>query len=87
MGPDPDSHLFEFAHLGSGSLPKRDPQSKRLVQGDDAAIVLVLIPGGTFQMGAQQTDVNKPNYDPQADGDESPVHEVTLSPYFLSKYA
>ncbi len=50
-------------------------------------LVFVLIPGGTFQMGAQSTDPSGPNYDPQAvSSDESPVHEVTLSPYFLSKY-
>ncbi len=48
--------------------------------------MLVLIPGGTFQMGAQKEDEDGPNYDPQAESDESPVHEVTLSPFFLSKY-
>jgi formylglycine-generating enzyme required for sulfatase activity len=47
--------------------------------------VLVLIPGGTFWMGAQKTDASSQNYDPEALGDES-VHRVTLSPYFLSKY-
>jgi len=45
----------------------------------------VLIPGGTFWMGAQKTDPNGRNYDPEARGDES-VHKVSLSPYFLSKY-
>jgi formylglycine-generating enzyme required for sulfatase activity/serine/threonine protein kinase/class 3 adenylate cyclase len=86
LGPNPDSGLYEFAHLGSGSVPTRDRKTKGLVQADDAAIVLVLIPGGTFVMGAQKDDKNKPNHDRRADRDESPVHEVTLSPYFLSKY-
>jgi len=49
-------------------------------------IVLVLIPGGTFWMGAQKTDPNGQNYDPEAFDRESPVHRVALSPYFLSKY-
>jgi formylglycine-generating enzyme required for sulfatase activity len=85
LGQDPDSGLFEFAHLGSGSVPKRDEGSKQLAQEDDAAIVLVLIPGGTFLMGAQK-DKSKPNHDPMAESDEAPVHEVTLSPYFMAKY-
>ena len=85
LGEDPDSHLFEFAHLGSGSIPTRDDKG-HFVPGDDDAIVLVLIPGGTFLMGAQAKDPAGPHYHPQAEGDESPVHEVTLSPFFLSKY-
>ena len=37
-------------------------------------------------MGAQASDPDGQNYDPQTGGNEGPVHEVTLSPYFLSKY-
>jgi formylglycine-generating enzyme required for sulfatase activity len=87
LGPDPDSGLFEFAHLGSGSVPARDPETKRLVYEDDAAIVLVLILGGALRMGAQKEDPDAPNHDPEANDDESPVDEVTLSPYFLAKHA
>ncbi|MFI5403648.1 MAG: formylglycine-generating enzyme family protein, partial [Planctomycetota bacterium] len=86
LGPDPASGLFEFAHLGSGEVPLRDPGTGRLVLGDRFAIILVLVPGGTFRMGAQSTDPGAPNFDPQAEDDESPVHEVTLSPYFLAKH-
>src|SRR6185295_3876987 len=72
LGKDPDSGLFEFAHVWSGSLPRR--QDGRLVQAPDAAIVFVLIPGGTFSMGSAGVPDAKP-------------HAVTLSsPYFLSKY-
>ena len=46
----------------------------------------MLIPGGSFWMGAQSADTAAPNYDGQARGDEQPVHEATLSPFFLSKY-
>lgn len=86
LGSDPDSELFEFAHLGSGSVPTRDPESKRLAYEEDAAIVLVLIPGGTFRMGAQKEDPRGPNYDPEAEKLEWPVHEVALSPFFLAKH-
>ena len=37
-------------------------------------------------MGAQRDDPEARNYDSQAGGDEGPVHEVALSPFFLSKY-
>jgi len=86
LGPDPDSGLFEFAVLDTGAIPERDPETKRLALADDFAIVLVLIPGGTFKMGAQKADPEAANFDPQAESNESPVHEVTLSAYFLGKY-
>jgi len=50
------------------------------------AIVMVLLPGGRFWMGAQKEDPSKPNYDPDAEDDEGPVHEVTLSPFLIGKY-
>jgi formylglycine-generating enzyme required for sulfatase activity len=85
LGPDPVSGLHEFAHVGSGSIPKRDPATGRLTDADDTAIVLVLVPGRTFWMGAR-TDPRERNHDPEAVPDEAPVHEVTLSPYFLGKH-
>jgi serine/threonine protein kinase/formylglycine-generating enzyme required for sulfatase activity len=86
LGPDPGSGLFEFAHLGSGEIPARDAATRRLVFAEDSAIVLVLIPGGTFRMGAQKADANGPNFDPQAEDNLGPVHEVKLSPHFLGKH-
>jgi formylglycine-generating enzyme required for sulfatase activity/serine/threonine protein kinase len=86
LGPDPASGLFEFAHVGSGELPTRDATTNRLALTDDSAIVLVLVPGGKFRMGAQKSDPTAPSFDPMADGDEGPVHEVTLSPHFVGKH-
>jgi len=37
-------------------------------------------------MGAQGTDPKGRNYDPQAEDDEGPVHQVTLSPFMIGKY-
>jgi hypothetical protein len=85
LGPDPDSGLFEFAHIGSGRVPERDPGTRRLVPGDAFAIVLVLVPGGTFRMGAQTADPGAPNFDREAHN-EGPVHAVSLSPYFIGKH-
>jgi serine/threonine protein kinase/formylglycine-generating enzyme required for sulfatase activity len=84
IGMDPDSELWEFSHLQTGEPAARGADGK-LVLTEGTGLVFVLIPGGTFWMGAQ----NKPgaqNHDPQAQSDEGPVHEVELSAYFLSKY-
>jgi len=85
IGPDPESKLWEFAHLETGEPAVRGADGK-LVVTEETGLVFVLLPGGTFQMGAQSMDPTKPNYDPQARDDEGPVHEVTLSAFFLSKY-
>jgi serine/threonine protein kinase/formylglycine-generating enzyme required for sulfatase activity len=85
LGADPDTGLWEFADLQTGS-----PAARRADGGialkEDTGIVFVLIPGGTFRMGAQANDPRGDNYDPLARGNEAPVHTVTLSPFFLSKY-
>jgi formylglycine-generating enzyme required for sulfatase activity len=85
IGEDPDSRLWEFAHLATGEPAIRGADG-RLVLAESTGVVLVLIPHGTFWMGAQSLDPVGRNYDPQAMAEESPVHEVELSAYFLSKY-
>lgn len=58
---------------------------------------LVYVEGGTFLMGAQNDyepeydwqgvqSSRSLNYDASADDNESPVHEVTLSPYYIGRY-
>jgi formylglycine-generating enzyme required for sulfatase activity len=49
-------------------------------------IVFVRLPGGKFWMGAQGYDPNGRNYDPKAQENEGPVHEVALSPFLIGKY-
>lgn len=46
----------------------------------------VAIPGATFKMGAQATDPAAPGYDPAASPGEGPVHEVTVSPFWMQKH-
>jgi formylglycine-generating enzyme required for sulfatase activity/predicted MPP superfamily phosphohydrolase len=52
--------------------------------------MMVLIPGGEFLMGAQKKDKKKANYDEMAyddkDWNESPVHKVRLTPFWIAKY-
>jgi len=85
IGTDPESDLWEFWHVATGEEPKRGEDGK-LVLTEDIGVVLVLIPAGTFWMGASADPSAEHNHDPQAVADEAPVHEVTLSAYFLSKY-
>ena len=85
LGPDPVSGLFEFAHLQTGECPERDSRGE-LVISEHTGLVFVLVPGGTFWMGAQGTDPDARGYDPSAEPEEGPVHEVELGPFFLSKY-
>jgi len=46
----------------------------------------ISIPAGQFLMGAQKDDPSKPNYDPGAFDDESPVHQVKLNVYQIGRY-
>jgi len=85
IGADPRSGLWEFAHLMSGELPLRRPDGE-LILTEATGVVLVLLPGGPTWRGAQAADPGGRNYDAQAMIDEGPVHEVELSPFFLSKY-
>jgi formylglycine-generating enzyme required for sulfatase activity len=84
LGRDPDSGLWEFAHLQSGRPALRGADG-RLALEAETGLVFVLIPGGQW-MGAQRKDPEGRNFDLHAEPDESPVHEITLAPFFLSKY-
>lgn len=82
---DPVSGLWEFWVVASGERPDLNRETDQWVITGETGIVLVLLPGGTFTMGAQAGDPDGPNLDPLADEDETPM-EVTLAPFFLSKY-
>jgi len=88
IGPDPRSKMWEFAVSGSGEVPRRDADGRLSTTGR-SAIVLVLLPGNSFQMGSEEAGRIKEDpgekgfYTP---GREGPVHTVTLDPFFMSKY-
>src|SRR5262249_8937168 len=93
IGMNPVTKLWEFYELRSAWDAKSDPREIPIPEHDGegrieataaTGIVFVLLPGGTFTMGAQRGD--GPNHDPQARSDESPVHEVTLLPFFLARH-
>jgi serine/threonine protein kinase/formylglycine-generating enzyme required for sulfatase activity len=85
IGRDASSGLWEFAHLETGAPAVRGTDGK-LAMAEGMGLVFVLIPGGRFWMGAQSTDQDGHNYDPGAGSNESPVRQVELAAFFLSKY-
>jgi len=46
----------------------------------------ITIENGTFRMGAQRKSPSRPDYDKEAEDDESPVHGVYLDAYQVSRY-
>ncbi len=95
IGENPVTHLWEFYELRSAwdgkadprtiLIPAHEPDGSIKVTGN-TGIVFVLLPGGTFPMGAQKRDTDGPNFDPEAQNRESPVREVTLAPFFLARH-
>jgi serine/threonine protein kinase/formylglycine-generating enzyme required for sulfatase activity len=102
LGIDEDSNLWEFWHVASGARPswvgtplgtgRVRLRTEKNVTGDvgEEGIVLVLLPGGSFRMGARRPgplgSFGNPNLDPDAESDESYARAGALDPFFLSKY-
>ena len=83
------SGLWEFWHIPSGERPQGIPGHEAVSRwriNEQTGLVLVLVPGGRFRMGAQKDDPRAPNYDSGALNDEAISPEVELSPFFMSKY-
>jgi len=89
LGTNPATLLLEFYHLGSAAdptaIPALDARGHIPVDGD-TGIVFVLVPGGTFTMGAQSKDPGAPGYDWQADASEAQPHAVQLAPFFIARH-
>ena len=77
------SGLWEFFVLDSGEWPDADQEFAELENPNGAAagVVLVLLPGGRFRMGAPDSLAQYSSWAPA-----TPAHEVELAPFFLSKY-
>ncbi len=87
LGADPASGLEEFLHwqTHTGALPTR-ADTGQLDVTIDTGVVLVLVPGGQYRVGAQSADATEPNYDPQTMREEAGPRAITLDPYFLGKF-
>ena len=87
LGADPDSGLYEFLHLAThqGPVPERNA-SGQLQHSENDGVVLVLLPGGPANLGAQIEDPDAPNYDPEALRREWPIRSVEIEPFFMAKH-
>ena len=85
LGEDPHSGFHEFLCLDTGAPPERKSDgSWRL--SEETGIILVLLPGGTFTMGAIPIEAEPDAKSLTSKGNERPAHEVRLDPFYISKY-
>jgi len=84
LGRDASSGLWEFWVVLSGDRPRRGAD-RRWVIGPTTGMVLVLIPGGIADVGADPKNPAAVHFDPRASATEIPAR-VELAPFFLSKY-
>jgi sulfatase modifying factor 1 len=99
LGPDPISRLEEFAVALTGEIPPRDEEGKLRLDAS-SAMVLVLIPAGSYWIGTQIHHPESPNYtdtkgnvtpsrdetDLSAPGKRSSAIQVKLAPFFIGKH-
>lgn len=80
LGRDPDSHLEEFWVIGTGA-PIARASNGRLERRDDGALVLVLAPGGEFEMGASDRELQAR----VSRAEEHPRRRVRIAAHFVAK--
>jgi formylglycine-generating enzyme required for sulfatase activity len=95
IGMNPATRLWEFYELRSAwdgesdptalAIPRHDPKDGSIEVTGATGIVFVLLPGGTFTMGAQHSDPDQPNFDRNA-LDVEWAHAETLAPFFLARH-
>jgi len=78
LGLNTTSGLWEFWVPQTGARPIADERGGFKVAAE-SALVLVLLPGGSFSMGSPP---DEPGHGPE----EGPVHTLTLDPFFASKF-
>ncbi len=85
LGRDARSGLQEFAHLGTGEVPRQGNDGSLLLDAKSAA-VFVLVPGGQYLIGSQSGDPGGLNYDPLPGPIQEPIQTIQLSPYLIGKH-
>lgn len=86
IGRDPETKFFEFAHVWSGKRPQRGADG-RLVLDASSGIVLVLLPGGRFHLGANSASTSRDvPPDPYTQSNEGPRRQIEIAPFLVGKY-
>ena len=61
------------------------PGTNQTFNVNGVTFTMIAVEGGTFKMGAQSSSSGGDNYDSEAYSNESPVHDVTLSSYYIGE--
>jgi len=85
LGRNEHTRLYEFWHPASGDRPEWAEGGSTRVTAR-TGMVLVLVPAGTFWMGAQSQDRTARNHDPEARKGEAPVRQVSLDAFFIARH-
>jgi formylglycine-generating enzyme required for sulfatase activity len=79
----PTSFSFEVVKVNERGqeISRHSSQAERIIEdlGNGVTLEMVLIPGGTFTMGAPDNEV-------RSSDDERPQHRVTIQPFLIGKY-
>ncbi|MEK0427284.1 MAG: Serine/threonine-protein kinase pkn1 [Planctomycetota bacterium] len=81
LGQDTKASAEDATLVIPESVAKTQEQMQKyteLIEHSPAKIEMIPIPGGTFRMGSPDTEESRK-------GDEGPVHEVKLSPFWMAK--
>ena len=84
-------HIIPFlvALTPLGVMAQTYPSTLTLTSAFGAPVEMILVEAGSFYMGSQNTDATGINYNPNLPSyneDEGPVHRVTMSAFYISKY-
>lgn len=81
----PSERLWYFLLLGTGEAPGWNESDNKWVIRQDSGVVVVLVPGGEFTMGGQNSSQTAANFDADALVDERP-HSVRLSAFYIAAH-
>ena len=86
LGENAETGLWEFWAIETGSRPSWVSGAAKL-RGNRDGIVLVLVPGGVFSLGAQSELKSKNGFHPRAGvRTDGPMASTAVRPYFVSKF-
>ncbi|MCU0865662.1 MAG: SUMF1/EgtB/PvdO family nonheme iron enzyme [Planctomycetes bacterium] len=84
---NPRTGLYEFWLPATGTQPRWDASKVDHVAEEGDGIVMVLVPGGEFWIGAQNRDPQAPGFVAAAlDHDEGPPALRRVRPFFIGKW-
>ena len=77
--------VFLSLKLNDFLIAWRTSSNNLTITANGVSFVMKKVEGGTFQMGAQDDVPYEPNYDSEAESNESPVHSVTVSSFYMGE--